>query len=137
MNNKFLLAAALTVSFSAFAQTNSETPKVIEPMASTPTSSSLFFVQLVFASHLRPSAPLRRPRSLRRAPGGAAATGARMEHLGPRAASARAGGRSPSGRGMVGPLHEPPAVRKCRRGILPLEFDDLVRESFSELIQAA
>jgi outer membrane protein OmpA-like peptidoglycan-associated protein len=37
LNNKFLLAAALTVSFSAFAQTNSETPKVIEPMASTPT----------------------------------------------------------------------------------------------------
>ncbi|HEV7513832.1 MAG TPA: OmpA family protein [Candidatus Acidoferrum sp.] len=37
MNNKFLLAAALTVSLSAFAQTNSETPRVIEPLASTPT----------------------------------------------------------------------------------------------------
>jgi outer membrane protein OmpA-like peptidoglycan-associated protein len=37
LNNKFLLAAALTVSLSAFAQTNSETPRAIEPMASTPT----------------------------------------------------------------------------------------------------
>jgi outer membrane protein OmpA-like peptidoglycan-associated protein len=32
-----LLAATITLSLSAFAQTNSETPRVIEPMSSTPT----------------------------------------------------------------------------------------------------
>lgn len=37
MKNMFLLAAGLTLSLSAFAQTNSETPRVIEPMSVTPT----------------------------------------------------------------------------------------------------
>jgi len=37
LKTKFLLAAGLTLSLSAFAQTNSETPRVIEPMSSTPT----------------------------------------------------------------------------------------------------
>ena len=37
MKTKLLLAAGLTLSLSAFAQTNSETPRVIEPMSSTPT----------------------------------------------------------------------------------------------------
>ncbi len=37
MNTKLLLAATIILSLSAFAQTNSETPRVIEPMSSTPT----------------------------------------------------------------------------------------------------
>ena len=37
MKTRLLLAAAVTLSLSAFAQTNSETPRVIEPMSSTPT----------------------------------------------------------------------------------------------------
>lgn len=37
MNNKVLLAFALTASLSVFAQTISETPRVVEPMATTPT----------------------------------------------------------------------------------------------------
>jgi outer membrane protein OmpA-like peptidoglycan-associated protein len=37
LKTKLLLAAGLTLSLSAFAQTNSETPRVIEPMSSTPT----------------------------------------------------------------------------------------------------
>ena len=37
MKTKLLLAAGLTLSLSAFAQTNSETPRVIEPTTSTPT----------------------------------------------------------------------------------------------------
>ena len=37
MKNKLLLSAALTLSLSAFGQTNSEAPRVIEPMTSTPT----------------------------------------------------------------------------------------------------
>jgi outer membrane protein OmpA-like peptidoglycan-associated protein len=36
LKTKLLLASALTLSLSAFAQTNSETPRVIEPMSSTP-----------------------------------------------------------------------------------------------------
>ena len=37
MKTKLLLAVGITLSLSAFAQTNSETPRVIEPMSSTPT----------------------------------------------------------------------------------------------------
>jgi outer membrane protein OmpA-like peptidoglycan-associated protein len=37
LNTKLLLAVGITLSLSAFAQTNSETPRVIEPMSSTPT----------------------------------------------------------------------------------------------------
>lgn len=36
MNTKFLFVAGIALSLSAFAQTNSETPRVIEPMSSTP-----------------------------------------------------------------------------------------------------
>ena len=36
MKTRLLLAAAVTLSLSAFAQTNSEAPRVIEPMSSTP-----------------------------------------------------------------------------------------------------
>ena len=37
MNTKLLLAAGLTLSLSAFAQSNSDAPRVVEPMSSTPT----------------------------------------------------------------------------------------------------
>jgi outer membrane protein OmpA-like peptidoglycan-associated protein len=37
LKTKLLLAVGITLSLSAFAQTNSETPRVIEPMSSTPT----------------------------------------------------------------------------------------------------
>jgi outer membrane protein OmpA-like peptidoglycan-associated protein len=37
LNTKLLLAATIILSLSAFAQINSETPRVIEPMSSTPT----------------------------------------------------------------------------------------------------